>query len=773
MKKLLLLFLFCTSIGAFAQESFTLEGKVSGNSDQAVEGDALLLDTGTGAIVKMELVSESAFSFGKMPKGTYTLQISCLGYETLVHPVTLDADKDIQLTLTESTLLLDEVAISATAKTFTNKNGNIKVDIANSPLRAIPNPLDLLAKLPTVLVAPDKESLSIVGRGEPFIYIDKQKVTLNDFNALSVEDIKSIEILTNPSSKYEANGRAVVLVTRKFSKKDGFEAGISETASFKKGFNNYLGTNAAFKKDKTEFRANFNYNQLNPWEGHANALVIGDAGFATDYDITSESRRPQFVFGGGVFHNLNDDDYLSFSMNGKLQSDTDTNITHTNVLQNGAEDIILTKNNVEEQRNFLNTFVNYNKNLKGLGATMFTGFQYSTFLQDSDSRIQNAYNGAPLEAAQARDQRFAVNVYSGRADFEKTFANEMKLEIGGLYLSADANTNFTIDEYATGAVTNSEYEFTEKNTAAYSQLSGKTGKLTYSAGLRAEITDIEGQYANSDAPEIDKYYTSLFPKAELGFAIDSTMSVTLNYAKSIARPNYSSTSQVSVYNSPLMIFSRNLNLDPAITDEVSAGFQVGDKSVSLSYYKTSDPSYFAFSYDPVQNLISFNTKNYDRESGINLQAVVPMSYKSWNSANILSLIVNKIQDDVAFDYKANPYLYYYSSQSLKIAKDTTFTVNCWGLTKRDEGAFKRNPVFIMDLALSHTFYDSIDCTLSCNDVFKNATYEEDLTVNSIASRGRYFTDTKEVSLAIRYRLGSFKNSKYRQRDVDENAGRIR
>ena len=132
---------------------------------------------------------------------------------------------------------LDEVKILKEAKTFTNKNGNIKVDISNSIYNSIPNTIDLLSKLPKIQVSPDKETIMVIGKGNPLLYIDNQKVEINDLNSLAVDDIKTIEIINNPSSKYEAEGRVVILITRKLSRKDGFKVDITENASFKKYFN--------------------------------------------------------------------------------------------------------------------------------------------------------------------------------------------------------------------------------------------------------------------------------------------------------------------------------------------------------------------------------------------------------------------------------------------------------------------------------------------------------------------------------------------------------
>ncbi|GAW89631.1 TonB-dependent receptor [Flavobacterium psychrophilum] len=143
---------------------------------------------------------------------------------------------------------LEEVIIKTEKKVFTNKNGNLKVDVANSILKSVPNTIDLVSKLPNVIIDANKETINIIGKGNPLLYIDNQKVSINDLNALSVDEIKSIEIINNPSAKYEAEGRVVILIARKLSKKEGFKIDLTETASVKKRFNNYVGINASIKK---------------------------------------------------------------------------------------------------------------------------------------------------------------------------------------------------------------------------------------------------------------------------------------------------------------------------------------------------------------------------------------------------------------------------------------------------------------------------------------------------------------------------------------------
>ena len=399
---------------------------------------------------------------------------------------------------------LEEVVIKEDKKVFTNKNGNLKIDVTNSILKSVPNTIDLLSKLPNVIIGADKETISIVGKGNPLIYIDNQKVTINDLNTLSVDEIKSIEIINNPSAKYEAEGRVVILITRKLSKKEGFKIDLTETASIKKGFNNYLGINTSIKKKKLELKANFNYNQLTVWERHNIKYEIPDANIISNYDVEAFTKRPQSIFGSGLFYKINEDDYLSISGNAKMQKDFFSIDTKTINNQNNFENNILTRSNNDENRVFINSFVNYSKKIKSINTQLFSGFQFSNFNQEMTTLVENNYNNSQFELVQNRYQKFNVSVISGRTDLEKTFKNEMKLELGGLFLNADAKTNSNISNLVNLVSTDSKYNFKEQNISGYSQISGKIKTFQYSAGFRIENTNIIGKYRTESLPLIKK-----------------------------------------------------------------------------------------------------------------------------------------------------------------------------------------------------------------------------------------------------------------------------
>lgn len=673
----------------------------------------------------------------------------------------------------EEPKVLEEVKIVKEVKTFTNKNGNIKIDVANSVFNSVPNTVDLLGKLPKIQISPDKESITVIGKGAPIIYIDNQIVTMNDLNSLSVDDIKSIEIINNPSSKYEANGRVVLLITRKLSKKEGFKVSVSETASFQKKFNNYFGINSSIKKKKLEFKANFNYNQIKVWEGNGNNFTIPNYDIVSNYEVIAITKRPQFLFGGGLFYKINEDDYFSINANRRAQKDLFDIITDTYNQQQMTINNINTFNSNDEFRNFTNVFLNYNHKIKSIDGQLFTGFQISNFNQEIDSEIFNNFNNTNFELSQNRFQKIKINVYSARSDFEKEFKNKMKFELGVLFLKANPTTDFAIKTINPSSDLSSNYNYKETNNAAYSNLSGTIKKVNYAIGLRVENTIAKGKKSSERNLVIDKNYTNFFPKLEIEVPIDSTNTMTFNYAKSISRPNFSTASQLSTYINPYLVWNNNININPTITDEVSLAYQFKDKSVKLSYYDIKDPVYYATSYNDLQNLLTFQTKNFEKESGFNLEFTIPFKYKFWTSTNTINGIINTIEDKVSVVNPSKPYLYFYSNNIFRLPKAIELSLTSWGITQRTEGVFERNGLVTFDMAVSKTLFKNLNCTLSYNDIFRKVKFNENFSSNNVKSRGVFYTDLHLVSIAMRYSFGKIKSQEFKEKVIDENSNRIR
>lgn len=173
------------------------------------------------------------------------------------------------------------------------------------------------------------------------------------------------------------------------------------------------------KLKSTEIKAIFNYNALNVWESNGNNYQIQSNNIVSDYRVVGLTSRNNYVFGGGIFHTINEDDYFSFSINGNLKNDDFELKTRTNNLENDNQTSINTLGIANGNRNFINSFLNYNKKINS-SWNVFSGLQYSNFNSNSVINSSNNYNETNFQPFQLLDQNFYVNVFTGRIDVEKS-----------------------------------------------------------------------------------------------------------------------------------------------------------------------------------------------------------------------------------------------------------------------------------------------------------------------------------------------------------------
>ena len=581
-------------------------------------------------------------------------------------------------------------------------------------------------------------------------------------------------LFRNPSAKYEAEGRAVLLVTRKMSESEGFKLNISETLSFKRNFNNYSNFNGSFNKGKLTFKANFAYNDLLQWESHQFAFDIPEADIFSDYLIlVDKNDRVELNTGGGLFYQFNDSDYLSVNVTRRLQTNNAPIDTDTFLRQGTSEDDIVTKSDNENTKDFISGNMNLAKKLNA-NANVFAGVQYSSYVQRLNTEIANNYNATQFDLSERRRQRYRINVLAYRLDLDKTFANDFKWEFGANISDAKANALTNIEFLETDSDAAVNYDYSERNFAGYSTLSGELNKkINFNIGIRVENNVVKGEEGEDDIPLVNRKNTNLFPRANATFEIDSTKNLTFNYSKSINRPNYSNASSIQVFFNPFLEGEGNVNLLPTLTEELSTVYQFARNSISVELFKRKNPIYYTIGYMNGAERAVFSLKNFEKESGINVNLNVPLTKGIWTSSNSVSLSTIRIEDALGTHKSARPYLYLYTDHQFKIGRETTLSFGGWGLTKRSEGIFERNALAVFNAAITRTFFKKLHCSLRFNDITRAMNFEESYAINGVLADGIYFVDAQEIAFSLKYSFGNTKDPKYQNKDVDENLDRIK
>ncbi|WP_422350352.1 TonB-dependent receptor domain-containing protein [Flagellimonas sp.] len=765
--------LFFVAYHSNAQNTHQITGQVFDQDDTVVTvGDALLFIEGSETLVKYATILEGHFTLEDVPIGDYQLQVSALGFETYKETFSLTGDHQFFINLKEATTQLSEVEVVAAKNPIEYKSGNLKVDVQNPYFSSIPNPIDLLSRLPNVQVAPDRESISILGKGNPLIYLGNQRISMEEFVGLPIDGIATIELINNPSAKYEAEGRAVLLISLKKNTQLGFRGSVSETVSSKQNFNNYLDFNSSYASNDWTFRGNLAYNQLLQWESNSFLFEIPARDVAVDYTVlVPRNDRLQLNAGFGTYFQWNETDYVSLNTTLRLQTDDAPIVTDT-FLRDGAEQFIKTDTGNDQTKNYYSASFNFNKKLSD-SWNLFTGVQSTGFSQTLSTEIANNIDNSEFVMDQKREQEYDIHSLALRLDLEKALSQDYKWESGINLSQAKADAFTEIQDLANAEETIIDFSYEEKLYAAYSSVSGKLSKkIDFELGMRIEYNKVDGSTVHDGSPIVSRGQTNLFPKANVSVALDSSQTLNLNYGRSIRRPDFSRASSITVFINPFLEGAGNVNLIPTRTNEVSLNYQKKNKTLFMTYYQSADPMNFTISYDETNDRAILSQVNLDKEIGVYAGVTLPFSKGIWTSNNTISLNYNKLKDDDAGFSTVKPFVYTYTNHQLKIAKDTTLVLGAWGMGRRQEGIFKRNGLAVFEASISKTLFSNWDCTLRFNDITRAMNFEERYAINRVIADGVYYADGREVALSLKYRFGNKKSTDFKNRDVDSNLERI-
>lgn len=770
--QIFLLFIFNFVIVS-AQQKFNISGTVvnSNNSNWNTPVDVYLYDN-ENQLIKTTVTKGSKFEFTDLISKTYNLQISSGETEQKEKPFLLNRNENFNIIYQPKIKEIEAVTIIGEKKKFSVENGNITLDITDSPLNKVATSSELLTKLPFVTLDANGEGVSIVGKGSPLLYVDNQRVDFSTLSGISVEDIKSVEIIRNPSVKYESEGKAVIKINLKKSKRDGSKLALSETATFQKRFSNYFNANFQQKKNKTEWKINAAFNAVQHWESNGYNYAVPSKNISSDYTIVSITNRPQTIFGASLYQELNDDgDYLTLTFNSNFRPDKGDNNTNTKYNENGISSNILTLNHQDNKRASINSIFNYNKKLADWDANIFTGFQYTRESRNVDYEFLNNIDDSGYEFSQFRRQLYAGDVYSGRIDFEKKLNENYKLELGTSFTKAETTTDNITDFAAVKAPEFFNYFFKEGNTGSYVNLSSEKNKWNFKAGIRMETTSAKGFDNILKDTTLSRNAVDWFPNAEISFQQDKDHVFTLNFRKTISRPGYGNLSSGGLYGSPYIEYVGNPNLIPTYTNTLSFNSNLKKWSVNASVYTSKNPTGYTLVYDDEKNISRFMLINFDKEIGASLGVDVPFEWKIWSSQNSMSVNYGKTEDSLALIKKSTPYLYIYTNNTLKITKSFSLLMDGSYISKRTEGLYENNAVCAVNFGITKSV-SYFDFTFRYNDIFKQMNYIQNMTYDKIISTGNFYGNTPTISVAVKYNFGRLEKSSYKESSVNETSNRL-
>ncbi|MGK0385859.1 MAG: hypothetical protein ACI849_000464 [Patiriisocius sp.] len=542
------------------------------------------------------------FSVSNLEPSSYQVIFSFIGFETLTKQVTLTKSSSLgTIKLLKSSEMLEETVISANSPTIQKEPGRLTFNVENTSI-ATGNTMDVLKRTPGVVVS--EQGISVKNT-TPVIYFNNKRVYLSPEETRSLLRntdatlIKSVEVITNPSSKYDAEAGTVINITTTRAISVGYKGSINgnyEQAVYAKY---RIGTAHFYKNDwlnaygsysfspRKEFKEDENATRFfNPDEvttnGYRNSLFTRETKSNAHQgnivlDVTANENHA-FGVSANVFVSPN----VSYS-NNALSIDTNP--------QQQIDSTFTTASNSKRNTSNLAFNFNYTWKLSDAGAQVVLDGNYVTYSADRNQEVATNYfspNGTFL-----RSNKFFTNgiqdsdIATGQLDYTAPVLSgtvEAGLKYSGIV--TDSGLDF-FDITATGtnfnAALSDAFEYEENIFAAYLSFSKDLKKWSLQLGLRGEQTDVTGTSETQGLVNTQNYF-ELFPNISVSYNLNENNSFGLSYARTITRPRYESLNPFRYFINENNFNDGNPNLVPAIDSKYTLSYSYKNTWFLEAYY---------------------------------------------------------------------------------------------------------------------------------------------------------------------------------------------
>ena len=731
----------------------------------------------------------------ELNNGIYDIKFEFPGYKTqekLNQNISVDTNLGNILLETESNQI--ETVVIRSEKTTVDIKLDKKVYSVGQDLMVKGGTVsDVLDNIPSVTV--DSEgAISLRGNENVKVLIDgkpSNAVSVNDaLKMLPADAVDKVEVITNPSARYDAEGGAGILnIILKKGKSNGFNGTLMATTGTpdNHGINGTLN----YKTNQINLFTTQGYNyKSNPGYSKVNTRYLNSDNSTNSYiNEDRENSRINKGYNGGFGFDwyLDKSTTWTNSINYRKNSgDNEEDVDYNNFDSNRNFTFYRNRLNLEDQNEEnIEYNTNFVKNFSKSGHKLTIDGSFSDSKNYNNSIIFDNSSLSTTTSTDLTKNNQKQNRNLIQADYVLPIGEKYQFEAGYRGNFVNMNTDYAVlnNGIVNNAFTNI-LEYSEKVNAFYTQFGIKFNKLSMLYGLRFEDSDINVDQITS-AIYKNKKYNNFFPSAFLTYEITDNSNVSLNYSKRINRPRGRQLNPFNTYSSNINIFKGNPDLNPTLTDAVDLGYltKLGKITLSTSvYYNYTKNSFQMVRYveglnpDGVpittssfvnigeENRAGFEfTLNYSPykwwklNSNFNLFRVQTKGDFYYSYFDVSNNLIDKVQN---FDNTASSWFARINSKiSLpsKIDWQTNITYN--GPQNNAQGSVKG--IFAMNLAFSKdVLNDKASLALNVNDVFNSRVRKlETYIPGQIDSDSEMQWRKRQITLSFTYRFNKLKTDK--------------
>jgi outer membrane cobalamin receptor len=737
---------------------------------------------------------DGSFILNELPYGFYYVELSFIGYKkSRVSKIRITPSKKIidigTVKLEPSYTSLEAVEVTADRPRVEYKIDRKVITVSEDVSSAGGTAVDVLENTPSIQT--DVEgNVTLRGSSNFRVLVDGKPSILEGNDALQqipASSIQSIEIITNPSAKYDPDGMAgIINVLMKKQKQRGF-GGI---------FNASIGTR---EKYTTDFLLNYRKGNVNFFGGlnfddrkfTGTGLMnresyLNDTTFYVDSDGDRDFRREGLEFKGGVDYNINEKHSLTLSGNTGDRSFSRTRYSKYHEYSDPAliDQWYNSSDVFKVDNNYYSINLDYLVKFDQLGQQLLASVYYNTNegINTSNTQEDTASIIGIGTLKQRSRQDEAENELRIKADYIKPFANNGKIEAG--YQSRiDMNkTDFIFEDYYYDLnewVFNSEFsndiELARNIQSVYGLYSSNLIGIDYQLGLRIEYTDRIIKQLTSDQ---DFTYNKLmlFPTFHFTKQFKNNIQLLASYSRRIERPRIWVLNPFTRYIDRLNLRIGNPELEPELTDSYELNFQkqFGKSFIAIEgyYRQTSNKITRIRMLDTTttENILIHTVDNLNKDFSLGTEVMANLElYKWWNLTTSFNFFNYHIKGEILDEDISQV------KNTWNMRVNSTFKFN-WGTRIQLTGFYAgpsvtaqgdREAFYNVNAAVRQDFMNRrASLTLRVRDIFRSRRFEFTTTSEGLYTHNRFTREPQIVVLSFTYRLNNYRQQK-RDEEVNE------
>ena len=803
----LMLFACCSMI--FAQSS--IMGKVLDDKNKAMNYvNVLLLQTADSTLVKGSITdSTGQYLFENINDGEYIVSASMMGYGQVYSvPFVMNGDNKTipNLSLSESSVDMGQVTVTATKPFIELQAGKIVVNVEGSAVMAGNNALEVLRKSPGVIVDNDN-NVTLKGRQGVLVMIDGKQTYLSTeevarmLETMPASNISSIEIINNPSARYDAAGNAGIINIK--LKKDK-SVGLNGSIKLGGGLGLYTGQYGPLGKLDGSIRMNYrqkkfnvfgNYNHWNSESWNINnikrSIVFNND--ITNFDQNSfrgnHGYSERYQAGADFF--LTDKTIIGVLAQGRFGSWNNTGENDTYITGDFNEPFSYLKSNSIAQENWNNQSFNLNfKHDFGGGKELTFDTDYSFFRNISNADYFNYYfddenvKSAPDDPLM-NDGRSDVDIVAAKVDYVHSIDEKTSFEVGAKssFVTTDNAINFFVtDSIGDWMVDNGRtntFVYEENIHAAYVNFNKEFEKFSLQAGLRAELTDALGNSVTLDTT-VERSYLNLFPSLNISHQIGEKHSMSYSYSRRIDRPTYQDLNPFLFFLDQYTFERGNPLLQPQYTDAVSLTYGFQDMAFATVNYSITNNAMTEIIFQDDSLKLTFQTEdNLARVDNFSLNISTPIPVKEWWMIRVnLTGFYNHFQADFP-EYSIDTKNWagnFYVSNNFTLSKTIRAELSGSYQTPMTYGIIDMAAQYGIDAGFNIKVLDGKGkLSVNANDIFNTRRFGGIIKQGNIDANIRNNWESRKVFVSFSYSFGNseVKPNRRRKTATSEEQSRVK